>query len=90
MTFRPDEVENFLRVFESSKHKIRGFEGCNHLELLKDYTAPDIFSTYSIWDNEEALNRYRHSDLFKAVWAETKPLFSEKPVAFSSKKYIVV
>ncbi len=90
MTFKPEEVENFLKVFDSSKHKIRGFEGCTHLELLKDYNDPCVFSTYSIWQDEAALNRYRHSDLFKEVWAQTKPRFSQKPIAFSSKKYIEV
>ena len=90
MTFKPEEVDNFLKVFDQSKHKIRGFEGCHHLELLKDYTNPCIFSTYSFWEDETALNRYRHSELFKEVWAETKPRFSEKPIAFSSQKYIEV
>ena len=90
MTFREEEVDNFLQVFEASKNKIRNFPGCQHLELLKDYTAPNVFSTYSLWDNQEALDAYRHSELFKGVWAQTKPLFSEKAVAFSSKKYIEV
>ncbi len=90
MTFKPEEVDNFLEVFEASKHKIRGFKGCSHLELLKDYNDPCVFSTYSFWEDEEALNRYRYSDLFKEVWAQTKPRFSEKPIAFSSKKYIEV
>jgi len=90
MTFEPEAVEAFLQVFDSSKEKIRNFPGCQHLELHKDYNADNIFSTYSIWENEEALNAYRHSDLFKSVWAQTKPKFSEKPVAFSSKKYIEV
>lgn len=90
MTFKAEEIDNFLQVFEESKHKIRGFEGCHHLELLKDYTNACVFSTYSLWDDQEALNRYRHSELFKAVWAQTKPRFSAKPIAFSSKKYIKV
>lgn len=90
MTFEPESVEAFLQVFDTSKEKIRNFPGCQHLELHKDYNADNIFSTYSIWENEEALNAYRHSDLFKSVWAQTKPKFSEKPVAFSSKKHIEV
>ena len=90
MTFQPEAVEAFLEVFEESKEKIRNFPGCHHLELLKDYTADNIFSTYSLWDDEAALDAYRHSDLFKSVWAQTKPKFSAKPIAFSSKKYIEV
>lgn len=90
MTFREEEVGAFLEVFNASKDKIRHFEGCSHLDLLKDYHLSNVFSTYSIWENDEALDNYRHSALFKEVWAQTKVLFKEKPVAFSSKKYIEV
>lgn len=90
MTFKEEEIDNFLSVFNESKEKIRSFKGCKHLELHKDYSAPNIFSTYSIWEDEEALNGYRTSDLFKGVWSKTKPLFSEKAVAFSNKRAVVV
>lgn len=90
MTFREDEVDNFIQVFNDSKLKIRNFKGCQHLELLKDYHKPNIFSTYSMWENDQALDAYRHSELFGAVWKQTKALFKEKPVAFSSEKYIEV
>lgn len=90
MTFRPEEVEAFLDLFNQTKEKIRHFSGCHHLELLKDYNDPCVFSTFSKWENEEALNNYRHSDLFKEVWANTKSKFADKPIAFSSKAYIQV
>lgn len=85
MTFHEDKVGDFLRIFEESKHKIRAFPGCSHLELYQDYNATHIFSTYSYWDNEEAINKYRNSDLFKSVWSDTKALFAEKTMAFSYK-----
>lgn len=90
MTFKHDEVENFLKLFEASKDKIRNFEGCSHLELLKDYNTPNILSTYSIWDDEAALDAYRNSKLFAGVWRETKAKFDAKPNAFSSIKFIDV
>ncbi|OOG75247.1 putative quinol monooxygenase [Algoriphagus sp. A40] len=86
MTFRPDEVEAFLENFEANKNLIRNFPGCSHLELWQDHSEKNIFTTYSHWENEEALNQYRDSELFKSVWSFTKALFSEKPIAFSSKK----
>jgi len=85
MTFQEDKTEDFLKVFNESKNKIRGFEGCKHLELHQDYHKPNVFSTFSIWEDDKALDGYRHSDLFKGVWANTKVLFAEKPVAFSNK-----
>ncbi len=90
MTFQEKKVDDFLKVFEASKEKIKGFTGCTHLELHRDYHAPNIFSTYSIWENDEALDNYRHSELFESVWAQTKVLFKEKPVAFSNRRHIMV
>lgn len=90
MTFEKENVPDFLNVFESSKSKIRSFDGCQHLELWKDYHAENSFTTYSIWDNEDTLNNYRDSELFKSVWQQTKALFKEKPIAFSNKNYTTV
>jgi quinol monooxygenase YgiN len=86
MTFEERNVKEFLEIFEESKQSIKGFEGCLHLELLQDYHLPNVFLTYSHWENDGALDNYRHSDLFEKVWAKTKPLFSDKPVAFSSQR----
>jgi len=90
MTFEPSKVDDFLAVFEESKEKIRAMKGCSHLELLQDYNLPNSFSTYSYWENEEALNDYRNSGLFKEVWTKTKILFSDKPIAFSLKRHTIV
>lgn len=90
MTFQEDKIENFLVIFNRSKHLIRGFEGCQHLELLRDKKAPNIMLTHSHWLSEEHLNTYRDSELFKTTWAATKALFLDKPVAFSSELVEVV
>lgn len=83
LTFREEEIETFLKNFNRNKVKIRGFEGCHHLELWRDIRQPNIFFTYSFWENEDKLNAYRHSELFKNVWSATKILFSDKPQAWS-------
>ena len=83
MTFRPEEVTNFLQVFNASKQYIRTMEGCTHLELWNDIKAPNIFFTHSHWQTENDLNNYRNSELFKNVWSKTKLLFAEKPEAWS-------
>ncbi len=90
MTFRPDGVEAFLNIFHRSKDKIRAFEGCLHLELLRDLDNPAIFTTYSHWIGPGALASYRQSDLFGTTWAATKALFAEKPLAFSSERLLQV
>jgi hypothetical protein len=83
MTFKPEETETFLKVFNQSKELIRGFEGCSYLELLREKKEGNIFFTYSKWDSEESLNKYRHSELFATTWAQTKILFAEKPRAWT-------
>ena len=90
MTFDENKVDTFLETFNESKDKIRHFPGCSHLELLRDYNKPNIFSTYSYWADEAALDNYRHSELFGQVWKKTKILFSEKPTAFSLRKHTEV
>ena len=83
MVFEPQHIPTFLNNFEQVKAKIRGFEGCEFLELYQDKHTPEIFFTYSKWTHEDRLEDYRHSDLFKTVWGETKPLFKEKAQAWS-------
>jgi heme-degrading monooxygenase HmoA len=86
MNFIPTKIEEFLSNFEDKKHQIRNFEGCEFLELYRDKNKTNVFFTYSIWKSEVHLENYRHSELFKAVWAETKVLFNDKPEAWSVDK----
>ena len=83
MTFSPEKVDAFLSQFDESAPEIRAFPGCLHLELWRDIEAPAVFTTYSHWKNEEALDEYRNSNLFRTTWAEVKPWFSAAPVAHS-------
>lgn len=88
MSFEPSKVEAFLAHFEINKTDIRNFKGCQLLELYRDKTNTNIFFTYSYWSNEEDLENYRQSDLFKTVWTETKPMFNAKPEAWSVDKVV--
>jgi len=86
MGFEPSKIEDFLDVFEKNKDKIRGFEGCLHVELLRDAHQTNQFFTYSHWESEKHLNTYRNSALFKGVWEKTKSKFNQKPEAWSTLK----
>lgn len=83
MTFRADALETFLTHFDRVAPQIRGFDGCEHLALWQDAEAPACFTTHSRWTSAEALDAYRHSDLFRTTWAEVKPLFADPPEAHS-------
>jgi len=86
MSFEPSKIDEFLKNFETKKTQIRNFEGCQFLELYRDKHNTNVFFTYSFWNTETDLENYRHSELFKAVWAKTKPLFNDKPEAWSVDK----
>ncbi len=88
MSFHPEKIEEFLANFNAKKEFIRKSPGCNLLELYRDKTNSDIFFTYSYWDTEQDLENYRNSDLFKGVWAQTKVLFNDKPLAWSVDKIV--
>lgn len=83
LTFQEEKVPTFLANFEQNKEAIRSQPGCKRLELLRDKDQPNIFFTYSWWEHTEDLENYRHSELFKNVWANTKVLFSDRPEAWS-------
>jgi len=83
MSFHKEKIDEFISNFEANKERIRNFPGCQHLELWNDIKDENIFFTYSHWDSEEALNAYRHSELFQGVWKITKVLFNAKPEAWS-------
>ena len=83
MTFKQEHTEDFKAIFNSKKALIAAVEGCSHVELLQDIDNATIFFTYSLWDDLKYLEAYRHSDLFRDVWAQTKILFDAKPEAWS-------
>lgn len=88
MSFAEAHITEFLANFETVKTQIRAFEGCKFLELYRDKHNTNIFFTYSYWNTEADLENYRHSDLFKGVWAQTKPMFNAKPEAWSVDKLV--
>ncbi len=90
MRFHAEKITDFLANFESVKQNIRNFEGNQFLELYQDKNDPCIFFTYSYWENEAALEKYRNSILFNEVWSYTKTLFSDKPEAWSVDRLVTL
>ncbi len=88
MHFTDAGVDEFLQIFNTNKEAIRNFEGCTHLQLLKDFDNPNTYTTLSHWKDAESLERYRKSELFGNVWGRVKTLFAERSQAFSLQKFI--
>ena len=89
MTFAPEKVSDFLNIFADNKDRIAGFEGCTHLELWNDKQNQNVFFTYSHWEHEHFLEKYRNSELFAGVWSRTKALFADKPEAWTVDKFSI-
>lgn len=83
MTFQNESVPPFLTFLSEYTSQIRATAGCRYLQILRDKDNPNLLVTLSHWDSEQDLNNYRHSELFKLVWAKTKINFSEPPEAYS-------
>jgi quinol monooxygenase YgiN len=83
LTFQPENVDDFIAIFEESKDLIAAFDGCMEVKLKKDHDHTHIYYTISKWKSIDHLNTYRKSALFEKTWAKTKKLFSDKPQAFS-------
>jgi heme-degrading monooxygenase HmoA len=90
MTFQKERIEDFLKMFNERKLRIRNFPGCLHLELWQGKKERNAFFTYSIWESEEALNHYRFSEFFKETWSLTKSWFTEKPAAWTIEMFDTV
>ena len=84
MTFDPLKLDEFVQVFNASKDQIAAFPGNHGLKLLQDANEKNVYYTYSLWQDDDSLQRYRKSELFKAVWAATRALFIDKPQAWST------
>jgi heme-degrading monooxygenase HmoA len=83
LSIQNDKKEDFIDLFEKNKKLISSFNGCKSVELIQDINQNNIFFTYSIWENKNALNNYRKSQLFKGIWSKTKTFFCDKPEAWS-------
>jgi heme-degrading monooxygenase HmoA len=83
MHFKPELTVEFLDLYEKAHPKITAMPGCESVLLLRDIHRLEIMFTYSHWKDEDALENYRHSDLFIETWKNTKILFAEKAEAWS-------
>jgi quinol monooxygenase YgiN len=83
LEFDPDRVEEFKTFFAQNRHLISAFPGCISLDLFADADNGNVYYSFSIWENKEALEKYRDSETFKTLWTFAKARFSAKPQAFS-------
>lgn len=84
LQFKPEFVEEFLRLYRDSETHIRGMEGCLGVRLLRDTSDQTVFFTLSEWKDEACLDHYRHSGFFRNLWPAVKAGFAAPPIAVST------
>jgi len=87
LTFQEDKIQDFLSFFDTVKHIVNNFPGCEGMQLLQDIHNPSIVMTYSHWKDENDLENYRVSNEFKNIWSTIKPWFAQKAEAWSVDAY---
>lgn len=83
LQFHLEYCAPFLATFEERRKRVVGFPGCKSLKLLQDTVNPSVFYTFSCWENADALEVYRNSEVFQSLWSQIKPWFSDKAQAWS-------
>lgn len=86
LQFETEKVQDFLSLFDTVVTKVNSFPGCYQMYMVRDIQNPNLFFTYSQWENETALTNYRNSELFQSIWPTIKPWFSQKAEAWSTEK----
>lgn len=87
LKFQADRTDEFLRYFDTINTVVNTFPGCHGMKLYQDVHDPTIIMTYSHWENLDALEAYRTSDAFDAIWTQIKPWFNARPEAWSVRAY---
>jgi len=87
LTFQEDKIADFLSFFDTIRHVVNDFPGCNGMKLLQDIHNPHIVMTYSNWNEEQDLENYRVSPQFQEIWSTIKPWFGAKAEAWSVDTY---
>ena len=83
LEFKPERIDDFLEFFEHVKFKVNDFPGCRGMQLLRSESNCSVVFTYSIWEREEDLERYRTSETFSNIWPKIKIWFAAKPEAWA-------
>lgn len=83
LTFHADKSGDFEALFHKYKEKIADFPGCRMLRMYGQMEVKGVYFTYSHWETEGDLEKYRQSPLFDEVWRQTKSMFCAKPEAWT-------
>lgn len=79
----PEVKDEFEKICATRNPALQKFKGCHRVELIKNPSIKNAYSTISLWDSEEDLNDYRFSEYFGETWKMFKPMFAKKAEAIT-------
>lgn len=81
--FEPGFARTFEEIFEKHRKRLLDLDGCDEVKVYRGADNSDDFITVSRWRDDESLQAYRKSELFREVWSKVKPRFRKRAEAFS-------
>jgi hypothetical protein len=75
-----DIFNNFMSNLSTEKE---GMDGCVHHDFFSNKQFRNVFYSYTIWESEKYLNKYRKSMLFKEVTTTLRSLCLSEPAAWT-------
>lgn len=87
LTIKEEHLEDFIKDFNTFKDSVNTFPGCKGMRMLQDKNNPQTIFTYSQWESDEALDNYRHSELFGKVWPAFKRWFADRTEVWSTEMH---
>ena len=84
LEIKPEYALQFRQTFADNHVRIESFPGCIEVRLVHASSDDQTHFTISTWENEQALENYRHSELFGVIWPTVKPWFKEKAEAWTT------
>jgi quinol monooxygenase YgiN len=75
-----DVFNHFMSNVKMEKIKL---EGCVHYDHFGDKQYQNVFYSYTIWESERYLNKYRKSELFREVSSTLRSLCLTEPTAWT-------
>lgn len=73
----------FKQTLKDYQKALKEQKGCMHLDMFSDKKEKDIFYSYTIWDNDTNLKKYRKSALYKELSGKILPLCDKEPKAWT-------
>lgn len=76
----PDHIEEATRILNILAHNSMAEQGCSLYQILKSTSKGNVFTTFEVWDSEEAERQHWLMDELKNTLEQLTPLLQEEAV----------